>query len=125
MNSHRNINAIEDLVGETVDQICFPADYVELRFGGPILRLLLHPVSVRHAEQQWDFPAAGSRDALCSMIGDVVSSVDRTATDLTVVFGNGATLLARIDETDPRGPESVHFVPWEQGHLNVAGMEIL
>ncbi|MBJ7472524.1 MAG: hypothetical protein JHD16_14555 [Solirubrobacteraceae bacterium] len=125
MRPHHNVTALEDLVGEAVDEVCFPADYVELRFGGPILRLLLYPVSVQWSGQEWDFPRPGSRDALCSTIGSTVSGVDRTDTELTVVFSDGASLRARIDEADPRGPESVHFVPWERGRLNVAAMEIL
>jgi hypothetical protein len=125
MTSPRNVNAIEDLVGQVVDQVCFPADYVELHFGGPILRLLLYPVTVQRAGRRWDFPAAGSRDALCSTIGSAVARVEVSDEALTVSFADGAVLQAPINEADPRGPESIHFVPWERGRLNVGAMEIL
>lgn len=123
MASH-NVNSIDDLVGESVDSVCFPADYVELRFVGPILRLLLYPVSVEQDGVRADFPDAGSRDVMCSLIGSVVSRVDVTASKLTLSFADGASLVARIDESDLRGPESIHFVPWENGKLNVAAMEM-
>lgn len=123
MNELRNINSVHDLVGEGVDTVCFVADYVELRFAGSMLRFLLYPVTVSRRDQQVDFPGPGSRDALCSLIGSVVTRVHVDGAALMLEFGDDALLIARIDEADERGPESVQFVPWENGRPNVAAME--
>jgi hypothetical protein len=125
MTVGRNVNSIDDLAGEAVADVCFPADYVELRFAGPILRLLLYPVSVERGRTRADFPAPGSRDVLRSLIGLSVSRAGIDASQLTLSFSDDASLVARIDESDRRGPESVQFVPWENGRLNVAAMEVL
>jgi len=124
MTASRNINSVHDLVGEAVDVVCFVADYVELRFAGPVLRLLLHPVTVVHDGREAAFPAPGSRDALCSLIDSAVAQVVVSDSSLVLEFSDHARLVARIDEADPRGPESIQFVPWENGRLNVAAMEV-
>ncbi len=123
MSRAQNINSVYDLVGEAVDTVCFVADYVELNFTGPTLRVLVYPVTVGRSGHQVSFPGPSSRDALCSLIGSVIARVELGDSALILEFVNGASLTARIDEADERGPESIQFVPWENGALNVAAME--
>jgi hypothetical protein len=123
MTGSRNVNSVHDLVGETVDTVCFVADYVELDFAGPIVRFLLYPVTIGCGSSQVNFPEAGSRDALCLLIGRAVTGVDLSESALVLSFDESTVVTARIDEADARGPESVQFVPWENGRPNVAAMD--
>lgn len=60
---NKRIAELADLVGEEISAVCFVRDYVEVRFDGPILRALSHPVVVA-ADSVARFPEPGSRDAL-------------------------------------------------------------
>ena len=66
---------IESLLSEQVNAVSFVMDYVEFHFNGPILRALSNPV-VEYQGHRVRFPDAGSRDALCSLIGSDVASVN-------------------------------------------------
>ncbi|HET7233586.1 MAG TPA: hypothetical protein VFJ16_26475 [Longimicrobium sp.] len=104
---------IDDLVGEVLNAVCFVMDYVELHFNGAVLRALSTPV-VETAAGMLVFPEFGSRDALCSLIGAQVLSLD---------VSDDAQIRIRLAErgavTIPLGSsptgESAHFVPgWNQ-----------
>ncbi len=112
-----------DLVGERIKEVAFPADYVELCFGGPVLRLLLYPVSVTLAGAQELFPTGSGRQLLLKLEGSSVTAIEMHDAQLILHISNGAVVRARIDESDARGPESLQFVPWENGRLNAAAME--
>jgi hypothetical protein len=118
-----NINSIDDVVGHGLDAVCFVADYVELRFGGAALRFLLYPVEIRTDSEAASFPETGSCDLLRQLIGMTASKVSVSQGSLTVHLGGSAAVRGRIDESDLRGPESIQFVPWENGRLNAAAME--
>jgi hypothetical protein len=59
---------IEGLIGEELSAIYFARDYVELSFDGPVVRSLTTP-TVHVDGYRHQFPDAGSRDALCEIIG--------------------------------------------------------
>lgn len=104
-------HSLERLVGEEVNGVCFIMDYVELHFNGPILRALTAPV-IRTEQGQWLFPASGSRDALCGLVGKTVASVvAQDAISLRCAFESGESLTIPLDEASRTGPEAAHFVP--------------
>jgi hypothetical protein len=104
----------EHLTDEELSAVSFVRDYVELHFDGPVLRALCAPV-VRDGGEQPRFPAPGSRDALCALIGRRVARVevdDEHA--IRLEFAGGAELeipVGRAAVPGCAGPESAHFVP--------------
>lgn len=111
---------LEDLVGEEVGSVGFVRDYVEINFDGPILRSLSAP-TVTAGSAEFTFPWPGSRDALCELIGRTLLSVQDTATGIVLVF---PAARLEIPKADPgAGPEVAQFVPFADGHLQVAQMK--
>jgi hypothetical protein len=104
-------SGLESLVGKTVNGVCFVMDYVELTFDGPILRALVDPV-LSCREKTLVFPAPGSRDALCSLIGATVVSVNIVeGWEIRLVFSGDVELALSLDPAKRVGPEAVNFVP--------------
>jgi hypothetical protein len=101
---------ISMLVGRIASAVCFVMDYVEIHFDGPILRSLSNPV-LAFRGNEWSFPAPGSRDALCSVIGEKVESVEvDDAVSIRVRFDSGHTITVPLDAGSRIGPEAAHFV---------------
>ena len=98
------------LVGRVVSAVCFVMDYVEFHFDGPILRSLSNPI-LEFRGNEWLFPSPGSRDALCSVIGAKVESVE-VDDDLRirVGFDSGHMITVPLDPGSRIGPEAAHFV---------------
>jgi hypothetical protein len=110
------------LVGEQLNMVCFVMDYVEFHFNGPILRALTSPI-VSFPDGSWQFPGAGSRDALCRLIGTEVESVDVSRDKIELVMYHGAQLVIQLGEASRRGPEAAHYVPARaDGSLRVSEM---
>jgi hypothetical protein len=92
-----DISAIE---GEELKSVAFVEDFLELRFGTPVLTLydwpyvLLTDFSVGFGEPEY-------RNALCAQIGETVED-----DALTIEFGNGVALGLSLREEDVDGPES-------------------
>jgi hypothetical protein len=100
---------LRELVGWEVSSVCFVRDYVELHFDGPILRSLAAPI-VCDADGRFQYPTAGSRDALCRLIGQVVERADDDRERVLLRFADGAEI--HIPKAAPgMGPEIAHFVP--------------
>ena len=98
-----DISAIE---GEELKAVEFVDDYLQLRFGEPLLRLydwphvLLPDFSVAFGEPEY-------RNALCAEIGETVSTAMLEEDDaLTLEFGNGIVFGLSLREEDVDGPES-------------------
>lgn len=111
---------LSDLVGRVLTAVSFVQDYVELHLDGPILRSLADPTIVVGG-QEYDFPGVGSRDALCSLIGDAVEWTTDGEARLTVSFsGGGVVSIPRSSSV--AGPEVAHLVPFVDGRTDVAAM---
>ncbi len=95
-------------------------DYVELNFDGPILRALSSPTLVL-AGRRYDFPGAGSRDALCRLIGRTVLQTRDESDRLSLEFSGGSRLVIP-KASAAAGPEVAHLVPIAHGKLDVASM---
>jgi hypothetical protein len=97
-----DISAIE---GEELKAVEFVEDFLQLRFGEPLLTLyswphvLLPDFSVAFGEPEY-------RNALCSLIGEQVATAVLEEDDaLTIEFGNGLVLGLSLREEDKDGPE--------------------
>jgi hypothetical protein len=98
-----DISAIE---GEELKAVEFVDDYLQLRFGEPLLRLydwphvLLPDFSVAFGEPEY-------RNALCAQIGEAVTTAMLEEDDaLTVEFANGIVFGLSLREEDVDGPVS-------------------
>lgn len=108
-----------ELVGEELNAVCFVMDYVEFHFNGPLLRALSNPV-LEKGKERHAFPAPGSRDALCSLIGATVVEVDvRDEVAIEIGLSSGHVLRIPLDQSARIGPEAAHFLPGVGGPLQV------
>jgi hypothetical protein len=100
---YMDISAIE---GEEMKSVEFVEDFLQLRFGEPLLRLydwphvLLTDSSVAFGEPEY-------RNALCAEIGETVEKAMLEEGDaLTVEFANGIVFVLSLREEDVDSPES-------------------
>jgi hypothetical protein len=98
-----DITAIQ---GEELKSVEFVEDYLQLRFGEPLLRLydwphiLLADFSVAFGEPEY-------RNALCAQIGETVEKAMLEEGDaLTIEFANGIVFALSLREEDVDGPQS-------------------
>ncbi len=116
------VTALEMLVGAEVGSVCFVRDYVELHFDGPILRALSDPV-VEIAGIETTFPAEGSRDGLCLLIGKEIVAAREDTEALILEFGGSMLLRIPLVTSEPM-LEAAHLVPTAEGRPDVANMVI-
>jgi len=110
---------LPSLIGEEISAVSFVRNYVEFLFDGPILRSLSNP-SVWSEGIEYKFPDAGSRDALCRLIGAKVVYVDLEEDHaLNIVTSNDCRLLIPLAVDHLCGGEAMHFVPEGEGSLQV------
>ena len=103
-----DISAIE---GEELKSVAFVENFLELRFGAPLLTLyewpyvMLPDFSVAYGEPEY-------RNALCSLIGESVSAATfEEGQSLTIEFGNGVVLGVSLREEDLEQPECGTYSP--------------
>ena len=112
-------NPIADLVGHQLSAVVFVQDYVQLQFDGPIITVFT-PVSVVRDSHTSTFPDAGSRDALCSVIGKTLTGQSlRNEDALILEFEGGVTLRVPLDFDSRVGPEAMNFHSPDRRVLNV------
>ena len=115
----KNVREVSDLVGEEISAVCFVRDYVEFHFDGPILRSLLNPI-VCHDGVECRFPEAGSRDALCKLIGAVVHCINLQENHaLKITMSDNLELIISLDASCGEMSEVMHFVPKINGPIQV------
>jgi hypothetical protein len=116
---------VSDLVGEQFTVVAFVMDYVEFHLNGPVLRSLTNPV-VQTEAGRVQFPAPGSRDALCTLIGSTVEVASVHERDrIEIRTAENQTLIVPLDEASRRGPEAAHLVPLDEtGRADVPDMTI-
>jgi hypothetical protein len=115
----KKVSVIDDLVGVEISAIAFVRDYVEIHFDGPILRCLSNPSLVLDGVA-YAFPSQGSRDALCTVIGDTVANISlnpRGRFELTT--SRGRKIVVPLDVHSRRGDEAMHFVPAQNAPMDV------
>ena len=97
---------ISALEGQELSAVEFVADYLRLRFDGPMLTLyawphvLLSDFSVAFGEPEY-------RNALCAQLGEMVATAKLEEMDaLTVEFESGTVLAVSLREEEVDGPEA-------------------
>lgn len=100
---------IESLAGEELSAVSFVRDYVEFHFEEKVVRSLTRPTVTIH-EVRHSFPEAGSRDALCSLIGGTVARI-MVEPDIAIEiqFVGGASVCISLDLVRENTPEAAHF----------------
>ena len=102
-----------------LDTISFVRDYVEVRIDYNVLRCMTGPV-VQNKMGDVRFPGAGSRDALCGLIGSAVTRIAVTDDAIELHMDSTDALVLPMDHesrTLPDGrvlPEAVHLVPVDE-----------
>ena len=99
-----------DLVGETLTTVAFTQDYIELNFDYTFLRFFTYP-SIKTDSFDGKFPDAGSRDALCSLVGKELSSLQLDiGKELILVFESKDMLTLPLGkESRTLWGEALHF----------------
>ncbi len=90
-----------DLRDTQLASVAFVQDYLQLDFDGPLLTLYVWPdiadadgISIAYGEP-------GYRDALCTVIGETVTTPDlNEGRSLTIEFENGTVLALSLREED-------------------------
>ena len=100
---------IESLAGEILSAVAFVMDYVEFHFNGPVLRAFTNSV-VEALGSQIAFGQPGSRDALWSLIGAEVGTVEVRDEDfIRITFTDGRQLTIPLAQASRTGPEAATF----------------
>lgn len=98
------------VVGEPLSGVSFVQDHVEFHFDGRIIRSLTRP-TVAIGKVKHTFPDTGSRDALCSLIGQVAEKIEiRELEEMSIVFANRSTIRIPLSVNERSGPEAAHYV---------------
>jgi len=98
----------DKLIGEQLSAVSFVQDYVELHFGGPVIRALANPIITDDAGTV-AFPDPGSRDRICRIITQIVREVDLTEDlELRIRFTE-AQIVVPLNGARSPGPEAMHF----------------
>ncbi len=107
----KSVQTLSDLEGEEVSAVSFVRDYVEIHFDGPVVRSLSNP-TVTTPDSRARFPEAGSRDALCQLIGAVVTGVIlKEGESFELITDNDCNLVIPLDSQSLRRGEAMHFLP--------------
>ena len=97
---------VSALEGQELSAVEFVADYLRLRFEGPMFTLYAWP-HVLLADFSVAFGEPEYRNALCAQIGETVATAKLEELDsLTVEFESGTVLALSLREEDLDGPES-------------------
>ncbi len=102
--------SLESLSGEQLSAVEFVGDYLQLRFGDPLLTLYVWPDVADADGISVGFGQPGYRDALCSAIGENVTEAEfNEGRSLTVEFENGTVFALSLRDEDLDTPEAGSF----------------
>ncbi|MET7302546.1 site-specific integrase [Embleya sp. NPDC005575] len=87
----------------------FVRDYVELHFGGPVLRALSDPVGV-YGGREWRFPEPGSLELMRCYIGETVDGCELDPDRILALDFGEHRFIVPLDSDTSGGPESAHMV---------------
>ena len=97
---------VSALEGQELSAVEFVADYLRLRFDGPMLTLYAWP-HVLLADFSIAFGEPEYRNALCAQLGEMVATAKLEELDsLTIEFESGTVIALSLREEDLDGPES-------------------
>jgi hypothetical protein len=101
---------LEMIVGEFMSSVEFVMDYVQLGFNGSTLTSFAG-LRVHDHDQVFQETAPGYRDAICALIGAVVSSTEVREQDLLrITFADNRSIAVSLRAVDAIGPECAYFI---------------
>lgn len=110
---------IYELINEPLSAVSFVQDYVEFHFDGRIVRSLTNPLLIEQ-KTTYRFPDTGSRDILCSLIGQTVDSISVSNHEsITLHFLGGKNLIIPLAAPTKEHPEAAHYVPGSDQPIEV------
>lgn len=68
-------STVGELLGQEITGVAFGRDGIEFRFATAVVRSIANP-SIVIGQSTYCFPKAGSRDALCLVIGSTVETAE-------------------------------------------------
>ena len=103
------MQGVGDLLGKEISGVAFVRDYVEFHFDGPILRSISDPY-VTIGEATYRFSKAGSREALCRVIGSTVESLELVEGEhFEFSTSNGCRIRIALDAANQKHGEAMHL----------------
>ncbi len=103
--------ALAGIDDEELTAVEFVEDFLQLRFGESLLRLFVWPDVADPDGISIGFGQPGYRDALCSVIGETVTTAElEEGRSLTIEFENGTVLALSLREEDLDTPEAGSFM---------------
>lgn len=100
---------LQRIVGEQLSSVEFVMDYVQLRFNGPTLTAVTHPVVEVHG-RVYSWGECGFRDALCERIAKrVTSALVKPGDLLRIEFADSSAVKISLRDEDYVGAEAVIF----------------
>jgi hypothetical protein len=101
---------LEMIVGEFMNSVEFVMDHVQLGFNGSALTSYVCPRVHDHG-QVFQESQPGYRDAICALIGTVVSSTEVREEDvLRITFEDNRSITVSLRAQDAIGPECAYFI---------------
>jgi hypothetical protein len=101
---------LEMIVGEFMSSVEFVMDYVQLGFNGSTLTSFVGPRVHDHG-QVFQETEPGYRNAICALIGEVVSSTEVREQDiLRITFADNRSITVSLRAEDATGPECAYFI---------------
>jgi hypothetical protein len=104
----KEINTLQDLEGETLSDVTFVMDYLQLGFSGSKLTVYSRPIADTK-DRTYRFPTVGSREALCSFIGHAVRGVSVAAGERIVLTFDGGRIEIPLDSANRINGDAVEF----------------
>lgn len=104
---------------EQLSAVSFVHDYIELVFFEKIIRVFTAPF-LKNKESEYKYPQAGSRDALCSLIGRTVVSINILGGEtVELYFSGGEALAIPLSSEDQEIIEAMHYVSGQNQPIEV------
>src|SRR5580658_6454222 len=103
--SHSMSSVLERLLGESLSEVRFVMDYVQLVFDGQLVTMLVWPQIEVTGEKIRSGADSGYRDSLCSFITHAVRKVEESSTTGIALQFDIGVLRILLRETDLTGPE--------------------
>lgn len=108
-----------EVINEQLSAVSFIHDYIELVFYEKIIRVFTASF-LKNTEGEYKYPQAGSRDALCSLIGKTVVSINILGGErVELYFSGGEALAIPLSSENQEIIEAMHYVSGQNQPIEV------
>src|SRR5690242_12512985 len=104
----KEINTLQDLQGESLSDVTFVMDYLQFGFSGSTITAYSRPTA-ETGGSSYRFPAAGSRDALCSFIGHTLRRISIEPEKRIVLAFDSGVVEIPLDSPSRINGDAVEF----------------